>query len=961
MDSKPLDTLLVAGTDEDVVAGYSTLAQRAAESRFGFEREVCVVDVETTGNDASRDRLIEIAAAIMDGPDVVDTFSTFVDPHAPIPAEITRLTGITDDMVAGAPDAETAVARLAAFVGTRDVIAHNAAFDRAFIERVGGRGVLPGTWLDSLVFVRIALPRVRSHRLADLAAVFAADVEGEAHRALFDVLALCRMWRVSLVGMSDLAPGVLNRIAALAPGTDWPEREWIAHVAAATPNASADTRDVRRKRVAADKAEALGSDEEAELTPVCAAELEGEFSPEGMAGRMYPGYEQRAEQFEMAKAVASAFSSATHASIEAGTGVGKSMAYLVPGAIFALRNGISVGVATKTNALMDQLVHHELPRLKAALGCDLRFVALKGYDHYLCLRKFDKFSGELGDAADREHIALSAMLLAWISQSAWGDLDVVNTHWPRTARDAVQSSQADCTKKRCRYFPNLCYLHGVRRRAASAHVIVTNHALLFRDVVAEGGILPPVRHWVIDEAHSAESEARKQLSLGASAQEISYLMGALQSKRGGLLDNVRRKGRDGADTAMLSQAVGAMQEEVVRAATVAESLFEFVRDLSGLTSQSEYDSVDLWITEETRGTGAWGAVVSTGSALLKRFDSLLSHGKRIVTMLEEATGDVADAKADLAGLMSRLADQREGLIAVIEGEDPCYVYSASIDRRPGRPGRLVAERMDVGEVLARDLYPRTASVVYTSATIAVGESFEHFEHGVGLDRLDREMRTALRLSSSYDFDRQMTVYVPVDIAAPGEPGYMESLEHLLEGVHTAMGGSVLTLFTNRRDMERLFASLEPRLREQGLGVMMQSRGSSSKRLRDEFVADHNLSLFALKSFWEGFDAKGDTLRCVVVPRLPFGRPSDPIAKERELREGRTAWARYSLPEAVIELKQAAGRLIRSSTDTGCLVIADARVVRKSYGARFLAALPVQDVERVTADEAVSRIRDRFGS
>ncbi len=300
-------------------------------------------------------------------------------------------------------------------------------------------------------------------------------------------------------------------------------------------------------------------------------------------------------------------------------------------------------------------------------------------------------------------------------------------------------------------------------------------------------------------------------------------------------------------------------------------------------------------------------------------------------------------------------------MAVLNGEDEALVYSVELDRRRERDvEKLLAERLDVGEVLADDLYPRAHSVVFCSATIATGESFEHFAHSVGFDLLGEDAWRALRLASSYDFERQMAVFVPTDLPEPNTRGYLAALEALLERVHVAMGGSVLTLFTNRRDMEHLHAILEPRLQREGIALLCQKRGTSAKRLRDEFLADERLSLFALKSFWEGFDAKGDTLRCVVVPKLPFGRPSDPLAQERERREGRTAWRRYTLPEAVIELKQAAGRLIRSTTDTGCLLIADARVTTKPYGRDFLAALPVADIERMSSDAVVEAMRERFG-
>ena len=273
----------------------------------------------------------------------------------------------------------------------------------------------------------------------------------------------------------------------------------------------------------------------------------------------------------------------------------------------------------------------------------------------------------------------------------------------------------------------------------------------------------------------------------------------------------------------------------------------------------------------------------------------------------------------------------------------------------------MAARLDVGEVLADDLFPRCHSVVFTSATIATGDSFEHFARSVGLDRLPRECWSACGSRRSYDFERQMAVFVPTDVAEPGTRGYLGDLEALLEGVHRAMGGSVLTLFTNRRDMETLYAALEPRLEARGISLLVQGRGTSAKRLRDEFLADESLSLFATKSFWEGFDAKGDTLRCVVVPKLPFGRPTDPLSKNARRAKAR-AWQRYYLPEAVLELKQAAGRLIRSSTDTGCLVIADSRVAggRKRYARDFLSALPVSDVEILPSERIVEEIGRRFG-
>jgi Rad3-related DNA helicase len=494
-------------------------------------------------------------------------------------------------------------------------------------------------------------------------------------------------------------------------------------------------------------------------------------------------------------------------------------------------------------------------------------------------------------------------------------------------------------------------------------VVVTNHALLFRDVVADGGILPPIRHWIVDEAHSAEGEARKQLSMECSRLELSVVFGALGGARSGLIDTVRRQqaafAGDG-DHAFIA-ALAEMERGVTEGMTLAASLFEFVHDVRAAGEDAGYDTSEVRVDARVRDSAAWGTVSRVGRSLAMRLEAVLASGRRLITLLEEAGSDATEVRADLAGILSRLASQHIALVTVLEGEATEYVYHLTVDRRPGgRSDRLAASRLDVGEALAEDFFPRVRSAVFTSATIAAGDDFGHFARSVGLDRLDPGRWSALRLPSSYDFERQMAAFVPTDLAAPNSAEYLARLETLLFELHLAMDGSVLTLFTNRKDMDHLYRALAPRLSEEGLGLLVQSRGVSTKRLRDEFLADERVSLFATKSFWEGFDARGDTLRCVVVPKLPFGPLRDPLTCEREERYGKAAWEQYYLPQAVIELKQAAGRLIRSSTDRGCLVIADPRVFQKGYGRTFLAALPVDDVERLDSERVIEEISRRSG-
>lgn len=958
---------LAPGTDAAVAAAYARLAE-AASLPLGLddaERELAFLDLETTGFDPERDDVIEIAVLVARGPEVRARMSTLVDPCRPIPRDATQLTGIDDAAVAGAPRIAAAIAEALDMIGDRDIVAHNASFDRAFVARAAGRigRRVTGTWIDSLQLARIALPRMRSHRLRDLAEAFGSPPA--THRAGDDTEALFRVWRVAQAGLRDLPVEVLRGIAGLAPATPWPLRSEVQAAAARGRSRVLDLKRIRQDSVRGNALPGLADAGERELTAPDADEVLAEFAADGAVGRMYEGFESRDEQLAMAQAVLAAFATRTHLAVEAGTGVGKSVAYLVPAARFAMDNHLGVGVATKTNSLMDQLVHGELPKLAEALDGALRYVALKGYDHYPCLRKIDRLIVS-SDDADEERVAVLAALVAWVAQSPWGDLDAVNVHWG-PARAQVACSVEDCTRKRCRFYPGLCYLHGVRRRAGSAHVVVTNHALLFRDAASSGGILPPLRYWVVDEAHSAEAEARKQLSLSVDHRSLASLLGALHADgRGGAVDGARartralaaRTGREDL-LATVDRLATSLRSEIATSSTILASFFDFLKDLPA--DESEYDTAEVHVTVETRDRTEWSVAAGVGHSLAKHLGTVIGLGRDLVTALGEAGEDLADARADLAGLLSRLGEQLAGLEAVLDGGDDAYVYSAQVCRRRDEVRDcLTAATLDIGDILRERFFPEVHSAVFTSATIATGDDFSHFARTTGLDRLPAGAWASLRLESSYDFDRQMAVFVPSDLPEPSGGRHLSRLAELLVDVHVAMGGSVLTLFTSRREMEQLFDRVAGPLEEHGLRLLLQGRGTSTKRVRDEFIDDERVSLFATKSFWEGFDAKGDTLRCVVIARLPFGRMRDPLYEERRLRDPR-AWDDYYLPEAVLELKQAAGRLIRSSTDEGCVIVADGRLTSgRSYASRFIAALPVQDVEVLPSPELVEQIRRRFG-
>ena len=959
-----LDAIVLPGTPDNVCDAYRSLPARAQAATHGlFERAVVVLDTETTGLSFKDCELIEIAAARLEGATVTDRFQTFVHPTGPIPAEIARLTGITDLDVADAPSAEEAVAALADFVGGDPVVAHNAGFDRAFVERVPGGKEVSACWIDSLMLSRIALPRLKTHRLAAMAEAFGCA--GVTHRATDDVEALCGMWRILLCALTDLPTGLLSLLADMHDEVDWSYRPIFSQLALAGRGSAFSLSDWRHAMLAEcrvalrpDATEMLGA-----LEAPTREEVAREFTPEGLAGRMYENFESRPDQLEMACEVRDALAEGTHRALEAGTGVGKSLAYLVPEVLFAQRNNLTVGVATKTNALTDQLVAHELPALAKSLPDGLAFTSLKGYDHYPCLLRLDRAvtqglptdevpaDGRTENEIAEDMLNAIAVTYAYGCQSPEGDLDALGIRWRYVPKRMLTTTPAECSKVRCPYYPNECLVHGARRRAGASDVVVTNHSLLLRDVSLGGGVLlPPIRHWVVDEAHGFEDEARRQWAEQLSAETVRNGFEHLGGTHTGVLKNLLAKTTQLEGSALVAGLLTRLAASSSRAQVATAELFEAIHGLLALVRGSDgYDTTTLWLSGEVRDTPEWADVSETGYHALDCLDgcgrdakaaseALAPHSPQMAADLDEATAFFA-ATANAIGL-------------IIPAKDDSYVYYAQLSRSRKRMSQefLAAEKIDVGAAIAEAWLPNVRSVVFTSATMAVGESFEHFNHAVGLDALDSAEHRSLQLSSSFDFDRNMGVVVARNMPEPGSRTYLAALEDLLFEVHVAMEGSVLTLFTNRREMEQVFARLEPRLAACGLELACQERGSSPRRLRERFLAEEKLSLMALRSFWEGFDAAGETLRCVVVTKLPFASPNDPLGRERERRDER-AWWHFSLPEAVLSVKQAAGRLIRTERDTGVLVLADSRLVTKRYGRQFLASLPSKsqvllDVEHV---------------
>lgn len=1012
------------GTPLEIVRRYADLPQRARMSDFGeYDHNIVVLDTETTGISLKKEELTQIAAAKLERGEITDWFVTFVNPGKPIPDDIAHLTNIHDKDVVDAPTPQEALAELVEFVGDAKIVAHNAEFDRNFTTKhPQGYPLLENEWIDSLDLARIALPRMRSHRLLDLVIAFGAPVS--THRADEDVAATCALYRILLAGIDAMPAPLKRKIATLATPAEWGGAKLFAYFAdralkeaieekadeaQAWQDQEFSLKEMRKERCAGPTNQQKAKRDAADLLSPAIVEnarirIESQdedtmqimefpsseeigqaFAPDGLVGSLYQDYETRREQVEMSEAVLEAFRSSQNLMVEAGTGVGKSMAYLLPAALIAQRSGITVGVATKTNALLDQLVYHELPALAQALEEDLTFAPIKGFSHYPCLRKVQRLATEGSQTRmvmneERSQAPAIAILLSFIEQTRYDDMDAMRLDYRVLPRKAISTTSHDCLRRKCPFFGTTCFVHGSRRLAESADIVVTNHSLLFCDTAADNGLLPPIRYWIVDEAHGAENEARRAFSLSISADELSNLASrvGVESSRN-VFSRAERtakvpeeqpqgtslfggeKGEEAASPSTLFYGLLAKAKSLGKAFADVEIQFNaHIRDLLYFdpAKKSSYESFDLWINEEVRSTQVFKDLAALAVDLKEASERLVTASQELVGFLEGFDG-VAVIQREIAAVAIELKELIQALDAIFVWPTDEYVYSATLYRRSERTNNLIEALLyNVGTRLDETLYANARSVVFTSATLTVDNSFKPFERAMGLNEGGHSESSELQLSSSYDFDRNMKVFVVSDIPDPNNPAYLKQLKALLIGAHRAQGGSMLTLFTNKKDMDALFDEVESALREDDLRLVKQKRGVSSKGLRDEFLKDEALSLFALKTFWEGFDAPGSTLKGVIIPKLPFAKPTDPLSCERSSRDD-YAWRNYVLPQAVLELRQAAGRLIRKATDTGVLILADSRLVSKGYGRVFVNSLPSSNVSVVTIEELVSQLPASF--
>ncbi len=915
-------------------------------ARFSGLREWVAFDLETTGLSEKTDEIIEIGAVKFTAKETVDEFQTFVNPNRQVPRFITEMTGITQADVNSAPTVSDIRREFSDFVAGATLIAHNAPFDMRFLQESGI--ALTNPVCDTMELAHLTRPYARSYSLEQLARAESAPPE-QAHRALHDARAVHGLFLALISDLSNMDPAMLVQFKRLSERSGWQIAALLDSAREFTSPYPTRSRSVSASGIA----EKALSTKLAHPPPIRAVENPLPVDPDLVAEALsygsgfadsVPDFEERPQQIAMGNAVAETINSGGRLMVEAGTGVGKSLAYLLPAALYAVANDKRVVISTNTINLQEQLIRKDLPLVKDALRAvdsnmaeKMRFTQLKGRANYICYKRWRQAASSGDLEANLARLVAKTML--WMPETETGDRSELNLG-PRPAAAAWSRLSAERAFQ-CPSQTGPCFLKSARDKAAGSHVIVVNHALLISDLAAGGSAIPDYDILILDEAHHLEDQATQQLGFSIGPNNIDDILSELMGERGLLSQCAQTVHRN----AVAESRKESAREVVSLAVLAGQKLREEVSGLFRTVSQQVFGrrtrssggfAMDRRLTGAERGDPGWKSVETAW----ENTDILLRDLSRALSALVTAMeGIEADDEPGYESLVSDIVSLAQDLDMLRSQAGQCLVNPSEdgvywVKQEPRSSDvTLNSAPLHVGELLEETLYSKKETVVMTSATLSASGSFDHISGRLGFSDSRH-----LSLGSPFDFYESALLYVPSDMPQPNAPVFQERVEALIMEAASVVEGRTMALFTSYAALRATASAIRTPMSRMGIQVLAQGADGSPMQIAARFVEEPQSVLLGTSSFWEGVDFAGDALTVLIVARLPFSVPSDPVFEARG-EQYDNSFNDYAVPQAIIRFRQGFGRLIRTSRDRGVAIVLDSRITGRRYGREFIKSLP----------------------
>ncbi len=907
-----------------------------------FKQPFVVLDLETSGVDPKTDDIIEVAMIRYENGKEVERYDQLIKTGTPLSKIITLITGITDEELNenGKEKAEV-YKEIARMLKGAYLICHNTAFDHGFLWAKGIKLDILGL-MDTIPLAQILFPQAASYSLESLSVDLGIE-HVHKHRAMGDVEATLELFRKLWETANDLPAPLVREIKGHLAKASWEGGIFFEELKGKNSTDGGSN----RGSCGGSSGSSIGAPIEGVQRPLSVEDILGE---EGILKKEWTEYEPRPQQVQMAESVMNAFDQGYHLICEAPTGVGKSLAYLVAAANIAIANKSKVVVSTNTINLQEQLYEKDIPMLQkiyrqGTQNPGFRAALLKGRSHYLCLRRFAKFK-EAARFSDTD-IVLLIKILVWQQSTLSGDCGEIHlTREESLIWDfELCSDKKYCSPQKCKPYGE-CYLHRARRLADEADVIVVNHALLCADLQGEGALLPDYQYLVVDEAHNFEEAATDAFGLKLKQDNFSLPFRVIR----GHLEDIQKRYQGtlfGGEMAM--RLLGGVHEELDEVESKMDGLFTLIAYFTGQNVETTTYAENLLIdptveaTEEWLNLGASAEEVST--VLLDWLRDLRKFAEALMMGADTDSSEQNELAAEIMQEAELLAEQTHALKTFfMEDATRGHIRWLTADTQGGVSVNLAPTLP--GTDLKQKLYAEKKSIILTSATLGIKlkdksydapeqHPFTYLRTLLALDERFEE----LIIDSPFDYERQAYVLVPTDALPVTSPKSNDQLAPFFQSLIESVGGNLLALFTSYRVIEIQYLALAESLKNAGIRLLAQRISGGRNKIMKAYMADPGHSaLFGTSSFWEGVDIKGEALTTLVIHKLPFDMPNDPIHKARA-QLFQNGFYEYTVPRAILKFRQGFGRLIRSTTDYGTMMVLDERVFSKDYGRLFLDALP----------------------